>query len=90
MQQEGRTIDMTGNMVETKSNGSSTGVRHWETVVVSEEERDELRLLGVFLWSCAIAAISVGAILYVMVLHSGLEKNRKKGALANAVVRTTG
>jgi hypothetical protein len=72
MKQEARTGDPTGNMIDTKPLGSPIAARHWETAAVSQAEKDEIRLLGVFLWSCAIAAISVGAILYVMVTRPGL------------------
>jgi hypothetical protein len=37
-----------------------------------EIDPDEMRLLGAFLWTCAVAASLVGVILYAMLIHSGL------------------
>jgi hypothetical protein len=54
---------------ETNSMGSAKPARNGHTTASSQAVGEEIGLLGAFLGFCAIAAISVGTILFIIVMH---------------------
>jgi hypothetical protein len=60
--------DMSKKM-ETNSMGSVKPSKNGNTTVASQAVGEEIGILGAFLGFCAIAAISVGTILFIIVIH---------------------
>jgi hypothetical protein len=56
-------------MRETESIWSAEPARNGDTTAASQAEGEEIGLLGAFLSFCAVAALSLGTILFIIVMR---------------------